>query len=92
LRSQFSAHISIKMIFYSTKTASLKASLEEAIFNSLPPDNGLYMPEHIPAISKEFLADIENRTFKEIAIEITNTLFEGEITRSEIEKIIDNCI
>jgi threonine synthase len=78
------------MIFYSTKTASLKASLEEAIFNSLPPDNGLYMPEHIPAISKEFLADIENRTFKEIAIEITNTLFEGEITRSEIETIIDN--
>ncbi|WAC11007.1 threonine synthase [Dyadobacter pollutisoli] len=78
------------MIFYSTKTASLKASLEEAIFNSLPPDNGLYMPEHIPAISEEFLADIENRTFKEIAIEITHTLFEGEITRSEIETIIDN--
>ncbi|MEO6284563.1 MAG: threonine synthase [Dyadobacter sp.] len=78
------------MIFYSTKTASLKASLEGAIFHSLPPDNGLYMPEHIPAISEEFLADIENRTFKEIAIEITSTLFEGEITRSEIETIIDN--
>jgi len=77
------------MIFYSTKTADLKASLEEAIFNSLPPDNGLYMPESIPTISKEFLADIENKSFKEIAIEVTATLLGSEITRTEIESIID---
>jgi threonine synthase len=77
------------MIFYSTKTASLKASLEEAIFNSLPPDNGLYMPESIPKISDEFLANIENRSFKEIAGEVTDTLLGGEITRSEIESIIE---
>ncbi|SDH51977.1 threonine synthase [Dyadobacter soli] len=77
------------MIFYSTKTADLKASLEEAVFNSLPPDNGLYMPETIPAISKEFLDDIENKSFKEIAIEVTATLLGSEITRSEIESIID---
>ncbi|OJV20902.1 MAG: threonine synthase [Dyadobacter sp. 50-39] len=77
------------MIFYSTKTADLKASLEEAIFNSLPPDNGLYMPESIPTISKEFLDNIENRSFKEIATEVTATLLGSEITRSEIESIID---
>lgn len=77
------------MIFYSTKTASLKASLEDAIFNSLPPDNGLYMPESIPQISDEFLADIENRSFKEIAVEVTDTLLGGEITRTEIENIIE---
>ncbi|PSL17928.1 threonine synthase [Dyadobacter jiangsuensis] len=76
------------MTFYSTKTADLKASLEEAVFNSLPPDNGLYMPESIPTISKEFLADIENKSFKEIAIEVTATLLGSEITRSEIESII----
>ncbi|MGG7666984.1 threonine synthase [Dyadobacter sp. BHUBP1] len=77
------------MIFYSTKTADLKASLEEAVFNSLPPDNGLYMPEFIPTISKEFMANIENKSFKEIAIEVTATLLGSEITRSEIESIID---
>lgn len=76
------------MIFYSTKTASIKASAEEAIFNSLPADNGLYMPESIPALSPDFIADIENKTFNEIAIEITHTLFGDEITRSEIETII----
>lgn len=77
------------MIFYSTKTASLKASLEEAIFNSLPPDNGLYMPEYIPKVSDDFLASIEHKSFKEIAVEISDTLFGGEITRSDIETIID---
>ncbi|CAG5074866.1 Threonine synthase [Dyadobacter sp. CECT 9623] len=78
------------MKFYSTKTESLKASLEEAIFNSLPPDNGLYMPESFPKISDEFLADIQNKSFKEIAVEVADTLFEGEITRTELEDLIEN--
>lgn len=56
------------MLFYSTRTNSLKASLEEAVFRSLPADNGLYMPETIPTVSQEFLDTIEDRTFNEIAI------------------------
>ncbi|MCF2447789.1 threonine synthase [Dyadobacter sp. CY345] len=76
------------MIFYSTKTASLKASLEEAVFRSLPPDNGLYMPESIPKVSQEFLDTIENKSFKEIAVEITNTLLGDDISKEDIEKLI----
>ncbi|GLU57313.1 threonine synthase [Dyadobacter frigoris] len=78
------------MIFYSTKTASLKASLEEAVFRSLPPDNGLYMPESIPKMSQEFLDIIENKSFKEIAVEITNTLLGDDISRKDIEKLIED--
>ncbi|MCE7068606.1 threonine synthase [Dyadobacter sp. CY326] len=77
------------MIFYSTKTASIKASAEEAIFNSLPADNGLYMPESIPTLSPDFISNIENKTFNEIAVEITHTLFGDEITRSEVETLIN---
>jgi len=78
------------MIFYSTKTASLKASLEEAIFKSLPSDNGLYMPESIPKVSQDFLDTIENKSFKEIAIEITDTLLGEDIPRKDIEKLINS--
>ncbi len=78
------------MIFYSTKTASLKASLEEAVFKSLPPDNGLYMPESIPKVSQEFLNTIENKSFKEIAVEITYTLLGDDISLEDIEKLIDD--
>ena len=77
------------MIFYSTKTKDLKASLEEAVFRSLPPDNGLYMPEHIPQLSPDFLNTIEDRTFKEIAVEVTHTLLGDDISLDEIKKIID---
>ena len=77
------------MIFYSTKNASLKASLEEAVFRSLPSDNGLYMPESIPKVSQEFLDTIENKSFKEIAVEITNTLLGDDIPREDIEKLIE---
>ncbi|WP_025765158.1 threonine synthase [Dyadobacter tibetensis] len=76
------------MQFYSTKTASHKVNLEEAIFRSLPPDNGLYMPEHIPTLSPDFLSDIHNKSFQEIAIEITHTLLSDDLSREEVEHII----
>lgn len=77
------------MLFYSTKTKSLEASLEEAVFRSLPQDNGLYMPIAIPRISPEFLEGIETKSFKEIAVEVAYTLLADDISRQDIEKIID---
>ncbi|TDE08864.1 threonine synthase [Dyadobacter psychrotolerans] len=77
------------MIFYSTRTKDLKASLEEAVFRSLPPDNGLYMPDHIPQLSNDFLSTIEERSFKEIAVEVAYTLLSDDISRDSIQQIID---
>ncbi|GAB3182529.1 threonine synthase [Telluribacter humicola] len=76
------------MLFYSTRTNSLKASLEEAVFRSLPADNGLYMPETIPTVSQEFLDTIEDRTFNEIAVEVAYTLLGDDISRTDIEQIV----
>lgn len=77
------------MQFYSTKTNTIKASLEEAVFKSLPADNGLYMPEYIPKISEEFLAEIEQKSFNEIAVEVAYTLLGEDIPRTDIVDIID---
>jgi threonine synthase len=78
------------MLFYSTKTKNLQAPLEEAVFRSLPADNGLYMPVSIPKISSDFLDNIENKTFKEIAAEVAYTLLAEDISREEIEILIQN--
>ena len=78
------------MIFYSTKTKDLKASLEKAVFQSLPPDNGLYMPEYIPQLSQDFLNSIETKSFKEIAVEVAYTLLSDDIARKDIEKMIED--
>lgn len=77
------------MIFHSTKNKNLTASLEEAVFRSLPSDNGLYMPEKIPQIDSSFLDTIEDRSFKEIAVEVAFTLLSDDISREDITAIID---
>jgi threonine synthase len=77
------------MIFHSTKNKNLTASLEEAVFRSLPSDNGLYMPEKIPQIDSSFLDTIEDRSFKEIAVEVAFTLLSDDVSREDITSIID---
>jgi threonine synthase len=76
------------MQFYSTKTAAITASLEEAVFRSLPPDNGLYMPTHIPKVSEVFLKKINHLTFNEIALEVSKTLLAGDISATDLHGII----
>jgi threonine synthase len=77
------------MLYYSTKTASITASLEEAIFRSLPPDNGLYMPEHIPRVSDDFLQNIASLSFNEIAFEVSKTMLGDEISEADLRLIIE---
>ncbi len=77
-------------MFYSTKTRTITASLEEAVFKSLPSDNGLYMPEHIPRLSDDFIRSIENRTFNEIAVEVGYTLLGDDISREDMEVLVEN--
>ena len=80
------------MQFYSTKTRSITASLEEAVFKSLPPDNGLYMPESIPTLSQDFLNSIEHRSFNEIAAEVGYTLLKDDLSREDVDNIVDRIV
>ncbi len=77
------------MILYSTKNTELKASLEEAVFRSLPADNGLYMPTEIPPVSSEFLKNIDRLSFNEIAFEVSKTLLNEDISDADIRMIVD---
>jgi len=76
------------MQFHSTKNHALKASLQEAIFRSLPPDNGLYMPDSIPSLPESFFDRIHEMSFNEIAIEVTCALLGDDLTRKEVENIV----
>ncbi|MGK0139282.1 MAG: threonine synthase, partial [Algoriphagus sp.] len=46
--------MSTSMKLYSTNYTSPSVGIEEAIFQGLPPDNGLYLPDEIPVLSKNF--------------------------------------
>lgn len=80
------------MQLYSTKNATAFVSLKEAVMKGLPDDNGLFMPEHIPTLSADFIENLEKYTFPEIAFEVSKTLLQGAIPENDLKKIIDKSI
>lgn len=80
------------MRLYSTKNRSEFTSLREAVLRGLPPDNGLYMPESIPALPEPFIRNLKDYSFQDIAFTITKTLFQGAIPDEDLRKITDDAV
>ena len=80
------------MKFYSTNNRNLKVDLKQAVTQGLAPDNGLYMPERIPALPKAFFDTIREKSFQEIAFEVANNLLGEEIPSSELKRIVAHTI
>jgi threonine synthase len=80
------------MQLYSTNNKANKASLKEAVFKGLPDDNGLYMPEVIPALPADFINNLEQYSFQEIGFTITRHLLTGAIPDDDIRSIIEKAI
>jgi len=80
------------MRFYSTNNKSQFVSLQQAVTQGLAPDNGLYMPEQIPTLSKDFFKNISIRTFKENSFLVAKALVGEEVPNAVLEQIIDKVI
>lgn len=80
------------MKFYSTNNRSQTISLQEAIVRGMAPDNGLYMPERIPAFPESFFHFIHERSFREIAFEVAKVFVEDEIPNEQLKEIIAHTI
>lgn len=80
------------MRLYSTKSRGHYTDLREAVLRGLPPDNGLYMPEQIPALPPAVLDNLHRLSFPEIAFAVTQTLLQGAIPEPDLRKIITEAI
>lgn len=80
------------MQLYSTNNKDLRVSFKEAVFNSLPADNGLYMPQSIPALDPEFIRRLHNYSLPEIAFIVSKNILNGDISDEDLERIIDEAI
>ncbi len=76
------------MQLYSTNSPHLGVTLKQAVFRGLPEDNGLYMPREIPKLPEEFIKALPDKTFQEIAMEISSRLFGDSIEKTALKKII----
>tara|TARA_B100001996_G_scaffold348933_1_gene307385 strand:+ start:1996 stop:3297 length:1302 start_codon:yes stop_codon:yes gene_type:complete len=79
------------MKFYSTKNKSNRVDFQTALMTGIPQDNGLYMPEYIPDLSKIF--NQKNKlTFQELSLLIASKFIDKELSNNEIQNIIEGCI
>lgn len=80
------------MKFYSTKDKSLVVDLEEAVFSSLAPKNGLYMPCNIPKMDKSQIAELEDLTFSETMCILSSHLLHEDLSNLEVDHLIQKSI
>ncbi|HEY9170289.1 MAG TPA: threonine synthase [Lutibacter sp.] len=76
------------MNFYSLNKTAPNVTFKDAVIKGLAPDKGLYFPEKITPLSKEFLNNIENFSNEEIAFEVIKQFVADEIPEKELKKII----
>ncbi|MCF8262218.1 MAG: threonine synthase [Melioribacteraceae bacterium] len=80
------------MNYYSTNNVKAKFTFKEAVVHGLAPDGGLYMPELIPPLQKDFIKNLKNYLFEEIAFEIAKGFVDEEINNSDLSDIIKSSI
>ena len=80
------------MKLYSTNNKDLRVSFQEAVFNSLPTDKGLYMPEIIPQLDPAFIRNIQQYSLQEIAFTVANALIGDDIPEVDLKAIIADAI
>ena len=79
------------MKFYSTKNKSSNVDFQTALITGMPQDNGLYMPEYIPDLSKVFNQEVK-LTFQELSLLIASEFIGKELSKNQIQNIIECCI
>lgn len=73
------------MKYVSTRDASHRATLSEAVQRGLAPDGGLYVPEHFPSLSPDALAGAQ--TLAEVAARLLAPFFAGDPLEDALDEI-----
>ncbi len=76
------------MKYYSTNGKAPIADLSKAVVKGLAEDRGLYMPERIKKLPKEFFDTIETKSFQEIAYTVADAFFGEDVEAEALRKIV----
>ena len=76
------------MKYYSTNGKAPIADLHKAVVKGLAEDRGLYMPERINQLPKEFFDNIDKMSFQEIAYTVANAFFGEDVDSDALKDIV----
>ena len=80
------------MNFYSLNDESIKATFREAVIAGIAPDRGLFFPERITPLPKDFFDNIETLSNHEIAFTAIRQFVQEDISDSVLREIIANTL
>ena len=80
------------MNYYSLNKKAPNTSFSEAVIKGLAPDKGLYFPESITPLSKDFFENIETLSNAEIAFQAIKQFVSPEIPETELKRIIEETL
>jgi len=76
------------MQYFSTNNRSIKADFRLATLQGQPSDKGLYFPETIQQLSKEFIQNLKQFSKEEIALEVIQPYVGSTIDENSLKRII----
>ncbi|HVZ96853.1 MAG TPA: threonine synthase, partial [Chitinophagaceae bacterium] len=76
------------MLYFSTNNHSPKADFKEAAIRGQAPDKGLYFPEQIPVMEKDFITNLNAYTKEEIAFKVIAPFVGDTIPDAELRRIV----
>ena len=80
------------MLYHSTNNPSYRVVLKEASLRSLPPDNGLYMPDKLPMLDPAFWEIWRELTFPEIGIAVADAFFGEDVPPQAIVDMVEGTV
>lgn len=80
------------MKLYSTNNPSSQVSFQEAVFNSMPQDKGLYMPASIPRLPDSFFKQLPSYTLPQLAFEVAQHLLGDTIPQDDLKALIEDAV
>lgn len=76
------------MKYYSTNHSVPEVTLREAVVKGLAADRGLFMPERIERLPKEFFDNIDKLSLQDIAARVAEAFFGEDVEPKALEKIV----
>lgn len=76
------------MQYYSTNRKAPLANLEKAVVKGLAEDRGLYMPEQIKQLPKEFFDNIQDLSFQKLSYKVADAFFGEDVDAESLKGIV----
>ncbi len=80
------------MLYHSTSNSAHRVDLKEAILRSLPPDNGLYMPDALPVLGPDFWTIWRGLSFPETGYAVAHAFFHEDVPAAALKEIVEGAL